>query len=1278
MHAPRTRSVWRETRAAIAALAGLFAGAPARAQAGSASPEWPAVFLGILLLAASALALWVLRRGGGRAPAWLAASLPACLAVSALAALLAGAGGHSASAPWTALGLFSGALALGLIALGLWRQAPRAAPEDRPAQAPDAPWFARTLTREASPLPAGPEAASAAQSYRAIHDAAAEAIFTTDAAGRILSANPAAEALFGYRVDEMRGQSLADLVIDLDSITQGPPGGAPPTLSGRPCAATGRRKDGSAFPVELVSSRVVHAEGTHFITLLRDISERLRAERALRESNELFRAILDGTRESLFLIDREGHLLAVNPTAAERLGKSAEELVGSLVFDHFPPEVREERQRAFFEVVERGEPRQIEDQRSGRSFLVHYFPVLDASSRVHSVSVFAQDITERKRAENELRKSEERYRNLLDNMEVGYLQTDLSTGLIRDANPAMARIMGLASPQVLIGTETARFYENPADRAEMVQALKKQGFLRSYPIKVRGADGRRVPVEFHIRIIPASSDRPAVLEALAIDVGARLEAEARLREADRQIRDMTDELPCVVFQYRSDREARGQFSFVGGHVREIDRVTPEAILADPGLLLRNILPADRHAHIASLKRAARSLENWHSDFRVQNREGGLRWLHAAAVLHAAPGGEVVWNGYWLDITERKLAETALSESRNLLQGILDGTAETLVLLDEAGCVLAANATAAARVGETADSIKGREFAALFSPEIAAGRRAAFARAVASGRPQSIEDTRQGRSYALNFYPILGEGNQARRVVLFALDITLAKQAEASLRESERKYREVFEKLQVGYFKLTVDGRIETVNPRAAQLLGYPSTEALCRGQASDIYFDLADREALKQELRRSGRVTNYPMSLRRKDGTPLHILANSEFLFDAAGQATHIETSVQDVSVLRDLEQRLRESEARFRQHLYGLPIEICICDVKGRVEYANQQYLATIGYTGGDAPTLADWWSLSAPDPAYRAEISARWREATLSAAGSDAPASMPQARLRCKDGMSRVFDITARRMGEQYLVVFSNVTAREEAAQALGRAKEAAEHAALARAQFLATMSHEIRTPLNGIIGMTELAIATAADDEQRRYLQVARGSADSLLGLLNAVLDFSKIEAGRLHAERIDFDFRESVGEVLALMRPQAEHKGLTLLAHIDERIPQRILSDPVRMRQILTNLLANAVKFTERGEIELGIGTESESAGQIVLHCCVRDTGIGIAPDRLQDIFAAFVQADGSITRRYGGTGLGLAICSRLAEILGGQIWAESRLGEGSTFHCTLRVEPAGAG
>ena len=1266
---------WRRGALAVACL--LVA--PEGLAQAAGHPSWPGLSLGGLLAAGAILGFLRLRRLGPAVPRWLAGALPACLALAAVSTWIEALGGSHGASPWSAMALAAGIAALAL----LWAAKPRAwqpAPDARapdPAAGLEAPWFLRTTTRDLTREAPEGDLEGAAQSYRAIHDAAAEAIITTDALGSIQSANPACEALFGYRLDEIRGSSLASLVIDLDRLTQGQPEGTPPTLHGRPCEATARRRDGKEFPVELVTSRISRGQDIAFITLLRDISERREAEKALRESNALFRAILEGTRESLFLMDREGRLLAVNPTAAARLGRDPRDIVGATVFDLLSPEVRESRRRMFFEVVESGQPAKQEDHRDGRDFVTHFYPIADENAKVRAVSVFAQDVTEKKRAEDELRLSEARYRNLLDDMQVGYLQSEVATGLIRKVNPALARMLGFDHPVELEGRPTLDFYADPEDRGKMIAALREQGLLRHYPVGMRTRDGRRVPIECHIRLTPAAGDTPALFEAIAIDVSARLETEARLREADQQLRDMTDELPCVVFQYKSDREARGRFTFVGGRVRELDHLTPDAILADPGLLLKNILPADRHAHIASLKRAARELCPWRSDFRVLSAPGQVRWLHAAAVLRRDPGGELIWNGYWLDITDRKLAEEALAQSHNLLQGILDGTGEALVLLDPLGTILAANSTAARRVDRRPQELAGLNFFALFPTEIAVQRRVVFERCLASGTPQSMEDTRGGRHSAINFYPVNDNAGHTQSVVLFARDITEAKRAEASLRESERRYREVFEKLQVGYFRVSVEGRIESVNPRAAQLLGYDSPEELCTRDASDVYFDLADRESLKRLLARDGKVANFPVSLRRKDGTPLHILANSEFLRDASGSPAYIETSVQDVSVLRELEGRLRESEARFRQHLYGLPIEICICDARGVVEYANQQYLATIGYTRHEAPTLAEWWAQAAPDPKYRADISQRWREATLAAAETALPATMPRARLRGKDGVARVFDITARRMGEQYLVVFSNVTAREEAAQALQAAKESAEHAALARAQFLATMSHEIRTPLNGIIGMTELAIATATEDEQRRYLQVARSSADALLGLLNAVLDFSKIEAGRLHPESVAFDARESIGEVLALMRPQAEKKGLALHAHLDPRLPERIVSDPLRMRQVLTNLLANAIKFTETGEIQLEVEVEDREAQELGLHFRVKDTGIGIAEDRLQSIFSSFVQADGSITRRYGGTGLGLAICARLAEILGGSVWAESKLGLGSTFHCTLRVRAAGA-
>jgi PAS domain S-box-containing protein len=376
---------------------------------------------------------------------------------------------------------------------------------------------------------------------------------------------------------------------------------------------------------------------------------------------------------------------------------------------------------------------------------------------------------------------------------------------------------------------------------------------------------------------------------------------------------------------------------------------------------------------------------------------------------------------------------------------------------------------------------------------------------------------------------------------------------------------------------------------------------------------------------------------------------------------------------LEQSQQQRRQVEERHQAFMNHIPAVASITDQDGRYLYVNQPLCDTFNMRPEDllGKTIADWM----PD----ATASNREHDREVLACGGtmqfDDVLRHPDGNVRY--WLSFKFPLNAPDGRKLIGTVALDITARKEWEVQVQEAREEAEKANRAKSEFLANMSHEIRTPLNGIIGMADLALDTSLNTEQREYMDTVKFSADSLLTLINDILDFSKIEAGRVDLEAVDFDLRDNVETTLKTLAARAHQKGLELHCEVDPAVPDTVRGDSSRIRQIVLNLVGNALKFTEKGEVKVSVQTEAGGPKGPNLHFTVSDTGIGIPLEKHSLIFRAFSQADSSTTRKYGGTGLGLTISTRLVDMMGGKMWVESEVGKGSRFQFTLRLPPVDA-
>jgi PAS domain S-box-containing protein len=642
------------------------------------------------------------------------------------------------------------------------------------------------------------------------------------------------------------------------------------------------------------------------------------------------------------------------------------------------------------------------------------------------------------------------------------------------------------------------------------------------------------------------------------------------------------------------------------------------------------------------------------------------------------GNPLFYVGHAEDITERKRTADVLVESEARLRGITDSAHDAILMMDPRGLISYWNPAAESTLGYGREEAIGKDLHDLLVPErYHDGHRAAFPDFLRTGRGNAVgtivevaarrkDGSEVDIALSLSAVSLHGEWH----AIGIIRDISERKRNEEALRESEARFRIMADSCPIAIWVTDTQGGNCFANRSYRDFCGVTAAQVESGRLGETIHpddeagFVVAFERAIKE---------NSPFRAEarhlRADGEWRWVESHAVPRFSASGEFLGMVGTGRDITERKQNELALRSSEEKFRQLAENIHEVFWITTPGGsEMLYISPAYEQVWGRTCESLLRNPKSWGESI----HPGEMEKIPRMAGLQ---TGVESGEVEFRIRTPDGKekwirSNVFPVRDE-AGQVIRIagVSEDITERKRYEEELIRAREAAEAANRAKSCFLANMSHEIRTPMNGVIGMTQLLMGTELTDEQREYAEVVNTSGMALLKLINDILDLSKVEARKITLENRPFDVSGTIEEVIRLLRVQAKAKGLSIRAGISPAIPPILCGDAHRLRQVLANLTSNAIKFTQRGEIALEAALESRTDSLATIRFTVDDSGIGIPPDKIADIFSPFTQADVSVTRRYGGSGLGLAICKELAELMGGAIGVTSVEGQGSTFWFT---------
>jgi PAS domain S-box-containing protein len=1090
----------------------------------------------------------------------------------------------------------------------------------------------------------------------AIVENSQDAIFSIDLSGTIASWNRGAENLYGYSAAEILGQSV--WVVTPNSEFQ-----EARAILGRIARGEAvenyetrrRRKDGEEIHVSLTVSPIRNDRGEIIgaSKIARDISARIVAQESLWRSEEQLRLAQSAARVGIWDWEPDSNRLSWTGEMLNLygIGQAIENYAEWRKLVHVDDLARVEaergeaiRRRQIFNVEYRilhgaGELRWISSRGQG------YYGEDGKLVRVLGINM---DVTERRRAEEERLKFQALVESSLDY--IGMAEPDGNGIYLNPAGRAMVGVEDIEEirrrrPADFVAEEAQGFFQETV-LPELVTRGVWEGEL---PLKHQKTGAAIDAYRAFFLVKDPITGKPMCIANVSRDIRERKRAEAELRESEQRFKALADSAPVLIWI----NGAEGA-QFCNHAYREFVGVDDDAALE--GFRWADYIhPEDRGDYLDAYNRAFERWERFDSDARFRRADGEYRWMKSLGMPRFTQTGEFLgYAGCSIDIHDAKIAEVQLA----LLAALVNSSQDAIYSFTLDGKVVSWNSAAENLYGWAEEEVLGKWWVSFLPPEKAPELDQVIARIRVGELVTRFETQgrrKDGSSFdvSLTYSPVVAQ-DKIIAISAIARDISERKQSEEDRAQQARLLQLSLDAIIVWNY---ASGAIEYWNEGAAKLYGYTAGEVFGRSVHTvlETFYPVAAAEVQKK-LQQTGEWDGRLVHTQ-KSGGRVAVLSRMQKIARPQGDVV-LEVN-RDITIIEEAEQAVAEAAAHVKAIVDTAVDGIITIDERGSIESFNPAAERIFGRARDEI--LGKDISLLMPEFAGNF--------ASVSRASGGARETVGRRRDGGEFPVELGLSETVAGEARFYTCLVRDASARKEAERALVEAKNAADAANRAKSEFLANMSHEIRNPMTGIMGYADILLGRLEDRGAIECVRTIKDSGQYLLQIINDLLDLAKVEAQGLELEKEEVHLPTFLTDVYTLMEGAARAKGLPLSLRYDGVIPYEIESDPKRLRQILINLLGNAIKFTDRGGVELAVHFDAEAAE---LQFRVSDSGIGMTQEQQHNLFKPFTQGDSSMTKIYGGTGLGLAITKRLVEALEGRIGVTSAPGQGSTFQVTLPV------